>query len=693
MTMADPHAKHTNRLAAETSPYLLQHAHNPVDWYPWGEEAFAAARQAGKPLLVSIGYSACHWCHVMERECFENEELAALINRTVIPVKVDREERPDVDAIYMEACVALTGQGGWPLNAFVTPALKPFYVGTYFPPESRWGRPGFRDILQRIGEAWQANREAIEQQADELNEEFRRLGERSAHRGAISPDVFGRLVDEAARQFDGKWGGFGGAPKFPPDQRLAALLVAHQDLGDRRALDMVRSTLGAMARGGIYDHLAGGFARYAVDGQWAVPHFEKMLYTQGLLVPVYLDAALVTGDEEYRAVARETLDWVLDAMRTPEGLFCCALDADSEGEEGRYYTWTPAQILGALGESDGRLACEYFGVTDEGNMEGRLSTLHAPPWPVDFAGARGIPLPEWNDWLASARRRLLEVRGQRVPPAKDDKCLTGWNGLMIGALARGWQVLHDRRYLAAARAAADALLSLQMRDGCILRCRTRGESRIGGLLEDYAYLLDGLLDLQESDCGVDYFAAACGLGRVILEKFGALGGGFFTTDGTDASLLRRGQEPRDGALPSAAAVAARALFRLALHGGDDTFRMAATAAVEAAARPAGAVPGAFAATLLAWRYGAGPTPTVTVYHGDGLSGELAGAAWETYLPARAITHVRGVPGTAAAVAQTPAAVVCLEGTCMSPVHSADALASALHAIRTRVRIKVRDGGH
>jgi uncharacterized protein YyaL (SSP411 family) len=679
-----------NRLSRETSPYLLQHKYNPVDWYPWGEEAFERARRENKPLLISIGYSACHWCHVMERECFEDPDIARLINETVIPVKVDREERPDVDAIYMNACVAMTGQGGWPLNAFVTPDLKPFFVGTYFPPDSRWGRPGFPQVLLRIREAWLTDRDQIVAQAEHLHRELERYG-RIQRRATVEPGVMTRLIEQSASQFDAGHGGFGGAPKFPPDQRLAALLAAAHDLQSETALRMLTKTLDSMAYGGIYDQIGGGFSRYSVDAEWLIPHFEKMLYNQALLVPVYLDAYLVTGKDLYRRIATETMDWVLRDLTSPDGAFYCALDADSEGEEGKYYTWTPEQVEAVLGAADASLFCAQFGITKQGNFEHATTVLHVTQEPEVFAAAHGMKPSEWLDRLAGMKSRLLAARGRRVPPGLDDKCLTGWNGLMISALARGYQVTGERRYLTAAVRAAGFLLEKQVQDdGRILRVHCRGESKIAGVLEDYAYFAASLLDLYETCFDTAYLRHARMMAdRLVAEFYDPETDTFFSAPAGDPSLVSRSRELHDGALPAAGSVAVLTLLRLAAFDGETRHAGLLEKYFQAAAPGLNSAPHAFSSLVLAHRFATGPTPQVVLVAPDdsGPCPAMLETVWRTYVPARLLavktadsqgplfdgkTPLKGAPTV----------YVCFNMSCKPPTTSAAELARQLKATRS-----------
>jgi uncharacterized protein len=684
--MAEEHThKHTNRLINETSPYLLQHAHNPVDWHPWGEEAFEKARRENKPLLVSIGYSACHWCHVMERESFENEQIAAIVNETCVPVKVDREERPDVDAIYMNACVMMTGQGGWPLNAFVTPDLKPFFVGTYFPPDARYGRPGFAELMQRIREAWSLEGDQLAKQAATLHEHLSDAND-TGGRGAIDQDILDRAVREATAHFDIKNGGFGNAPKFPPDQRLALLLAAHHDLKSEAALSMATKTLDAMAQGGMYDQLGGGFARYSVDEHWLIPHFEKMLYNQALLVPVYLDAFLITGKPLYKRVAAETLEWVLRDMRAPEGMFCSALDADSEGEEGKYYVWKIDEIDSILSREEAPLFIQYYNLTGRGNFEHGTNNPHVPVSAEEFAKKRGQTEEQFLAELEPIKQKVLAVRAKRIPPGTDDKCLTSWNGLMITAFCRAYQVLGEERYLQAAKTAADFVLERQRTDGgsALLRVFCKGQSRVAGVLDDYAFFINALVDVYESTGHVSYLREASKLAATMIARFAdSSNGGFYFTSGEDTSLITRTKELHDGALPAGSSVAAMALLRLATFFDNAEFRKAGEDAIAAAGPTANRAPSAFSSLILANRFAQPSTPQI-VFSGakDGDGAELRNAAMQTYLPARAFAYARAedvdqLPLTKGKAGDKAAVYVCRNYACQAPVHSAEELRAQL----------------
>jgi hypothetical protein len=543
-----------NRLADSLSPYLLQHAHNPVDWFPWGEEALAKARAEDKPIFLSIGYSACHWCHVMERESFEHPEVAEVLNAHFVPIKVDREERPDLDDLYMDAVQALTGRGGWPMSLWLAPDLRPFYGGTYFPREARGGMPGFVPLLRRIAELWATQRGDLEAQARGLAEELRWQAEGTGGDGLPTEDVIEAALVQLRAGFDPHWGGFGPAPKFPQPMAVE-LILARGTAEDRR---MALRTLDAMWEGGMYDHLGGGFARYSVDGQWLVPHFEKMLYDNAQLASCYLTAYQATGEGRHAQVARETLDYLLRDLRDAGGGFHSSEDADSEGEEGRFYVFTPAEVWEALGEADGARFCAAFGITDAGNFEHGWSVIHR------FACPEGAALEPGED--VALRERLRVWRDRRVRPGKDDKVLAAWNGLALSALARGYQVLGDARYLDAAQACAAFLRRDLWTGEGLLRVWRGGKAHIPAFLEDYGAVADGLVDLFEADFNPGWLRWAEGLAEAMLSRFQDAGkGGFFSTEAGQADLLFRQKPSFDNAVPSGNTLAARVLLRLAQH--------------------------------------------------------------------------------------------------------------------------------
>ena len=576
--MSDAAGDKPNRLIDETSPYLLQHAYNPVDWYPWGPEAQEKAAAENKALFISIGYAACHWCHVMERESFEDPETARLMNERFVPIKLDREERPDIDAIYMEACQAMTGQGGWPLNVFLTPDQVPFYAGTYFPPEERHGMPSWRRVLTAVAHAWDVNR-------DEIRAGGERIAERLSGGAALRPsdgevDAAGldAAVEGLRSAYDARNGGFGGAPKFPPASALELLLR-------RGETEMTRATLHAMARGGMYDQVGGGFARYSVDATWLVPHFEKMLYDNALLARAYLHGWQVIGDELLRTVCEETLDWMLREMRGPEGGFYSALDADSEGVEGKFYVWTVDELREVLGD-DADAAIAYFGATPGGNFEGANILT------------RGAEPPER---LEEIRHRLYEVRARRVWPGLDDKRLTAWNALAIGALADAGAVLERADYVDAAAACADFVLrELSDSDGRLLRTYKDGEAKLNAYLEDHAFLLEALLSLYEATFEPRWFAAARGVADAMIERFADdERGGFFETSSDHERLVARRKDLEDNPIPAGNSSAAYGLLRLAALTGEHEYERRAVGVIRLLHTVAPRHPQAFAHLLQA----------------------------------------------------------------------------------------------
>ena len=570
---------HTNRLAGESSPYLLQHAHNPVNWYPWCEEALSRARKENKPVFLSIGYSACHWCHVMERESFEDPEVAEVLNANFISIKVDREERPDVDEIYMTAVQLMTGSGGWPLNVFLTPELKPFYGGTYFPPEDRYGRPALGKLLGHIAQTWRENSEGVRRSAEELTRAIRDTVRRdTVSTGTADAATLARAAQELERAFDSQWGGFGQAPKFPPSGAIGVLLRQHAHTGDAKLLQIATTTLDRMAYGGMYDQLGGGFHRYSTDRRWLVPHFEKMLYDNALLARVYLEAWQATGKDLYHRVATEILDYVLRDMTDRRGGFHSAEDADSEGEEGKFFVWRPDEIKGFLGEQDGALFCEYYGVTEVGNFEGR-SILHVPQEPSEFARERGIPLKQLEDQLTPLRDKLRQAREARVRPGKDDKVIAAWNGMMISALARSYQVLGQERFLKAAERAANFVLTEMVHDGALLRTyrgkgdgENEGVSKLPAYLDDNAEMAGALTDLYEATFDLQWLEAANQLaGRMVTDFWDEENGGFFYTSASHKNLLARTKPLHDGAVPSGNSTATLVLLRLSKLLGDAAY--------------------------------------------------------------------------------------------------------------------------
>jgi uncharacterized protein YyaL (SSP411 family) len=588
--------RHTNRLINETSPYLLQHAHNPVDWYPWGEEALVKARVEDKPILLSIGYSACHWCHVMERESFENEQIANIMNQNYVSIKVDREERPDLDSIYMQAVQGMTGQGGWPMTMFLTPDGKPFYGGTYFPPQDRrYGQevmPGFASILLGLAQAFKTRRTEIDEQANQIAEYLqkrsstplrpREEGQAQAH----ALDTLQRASQVLTEDFDATNGGFGTAPKFPNTMSLELLLRVYLHLrageisvpaqpNQHAELEIVETSLEKMARGGIYDQLGGGFHRYSVDNKWLVPHFEKMLYDNALLSRVYLHTYLVTGKAFYRRIAEETLDYVVREMTAPEGGFYSTQDADSEGEEGKFFTWTWSEIEQALTQEDTSLFIRYYGVTQRGNFEGK-NILFVACDAQQLADEAQISLEELQASLQRSRTTLFQRREQRIKPGRDEKVLTAWNGLMLRSFAEAARYLQRPDYQQVASKNADFLLRELRKDGRLLRSYKDGRARVNGYLEDYACLADGLLALYEASFDPRWFSEA----RTLMDQAIALfadtqNGGFFDTGSDHETLISRPKEIMDNATPAGNSVAVDVLLRLAAFTGEQTYRQRA----------------------------------------------------------------------------------------------------------------------
>ena len=561
-----------NRLINETSPYLLQHAHNPVDWYPWGPEALERARSEDMPILLSIGYSACHWCHVMERESFENEDIAALMNENFVSIKVDREERPDLDSIYMTAVQAMTGQGGWPMTVFLTPDGRPFYGGTYFPPEERGGLPGFPRVVQALARAYRENRGEVVQATQRLVGHIRQVSAGVRSREPLTADILHQAYGGIAGSFDDRHGGTGLQPKFPQPMVYEFLLRYHLRFESPDALDMVDLTLEKMARGGIYDQLGGGFHRYSTDTYWLVPHFEKMLYDNALLARLYLHAFQTTRKPLYRRVVEETLDYVTREMTHPSGGFYSAQDADSEGVEGKFFVWRPEEITDILGKEAAEVVNRVYGVTRTGNFEGR-TILHVAEPPEKAAGELGMAQPELDALLQASRAALLRARESRVRPARDDKVLTSWNGLMLGAFAEAGAVLDRPDYVSYANQNAKFLLNHLRKGDRMLRTYREPRAALNGYLEDYAFLVDGLITLHEATFDQDWLREAVALGYGMVDLFWDEGEGLWYDTGRDhEALIVRPRDVSDNATPSGASMATDVLLRLAVITGDSELR-------------------------------------------------------------------------------------------------------------------------
>jgi uncharacterized protein YyaL (SSP411 family) len=696
---------HTNRLAGETSPYLLQHAHNPVDWYPWGPEALSKARLLDRPIFLSIGYAACHWCHVMERESFEDEATAALLNARFVAIKVDREERPDLDQLYMGAVQALTGSGGWPMTVFLTPEGRPFYGGTYFPPEPRHGLPAFRQVLEGIDRAWHEDREGVEGAGERLVAALAQGARLPAGPDSPGPELIDAAVLLIERGFDPATGGWGRAPKFPQPMTIEFLLRRASrghaaGPGDPRALSMARRSLDAMAAGGIHDQLGGGFHRYATDAAWLVPHFEQLLYDNAQLARVYFEAWVVTGDDGYATVGRGVLDAILRDLRMGDGAFAASLDADTNGVEGATFTWRAGEVAAALGP-DAPLFASAFGVTDGGNWEGTsiLSRVRADQ---ELAEAYGRPPAEVREILGRARARLFEIRGRRPQPARDGKALAAWNGLAIGALADGarrlatdeWGTDDDRaaagRYLAAAVAAANAILGGLLGEGGRLgRSWKDGRATGEGVLEDYADLADGLLALYAATFDERWFVTAVGLAEQILARFVDPEGGFFDTASDHERLVARPKEVQDNATPSGSAMATLVLLRLAALTGEDRYRAAAERAIRTVTPLAVRYPTAVAKWLTAIDLALAPIAEVAIVGSPDEPGtrELLRIASGGPSGGRVVALAADPGGSAvpllagrSRIGGRPTAYVCRDFTCLQPVTEPDALVEQLREL-------------
>jgi len=562
-----------NRLAGEKSPYLLQHKDNPVDWYPWGPEAFARAKAENKPVFLSIGYSTCHWCHVMEHESFEKESVAEALNRDFVSIKVDREERPDVDDIYMAAVQAMTGSGGWPLSLFLTPDGKPFYGGTYFPPDGRYGRPGFVTLLHAVSEAWKTRREELESSAADLLASLKAGAEGAAGGGPVGAEILEAAARSFRERFDPSDGGFGGAPKFPPAMPLEFLIRYFLRSGEPSAREMVGTTLAKMAAGGMYDQVGGGFHRYSVDARWLVPHFEKMLYDNAMLARVYLLAFRAFGDPENARVARETLDYLLAEMTPAEGGgFFAAQDADSEGREGAFYVWDPATLEAAVGKDAAPIVAARFGVTEAGNFEDGKTVLSLAAGLPELAARFSRGKDEIAAILGQARLRMYEARSRRIWPGRDEKLLTDWTALAISAFALAARVLSEPRYERAAREAADRVLGRCRRGGELYHRQKEGETGISGFASDYSNFVEALLDLYEATFEPAYFRAAVELQQEQDERFFDPSAGYFLAAESHDGLVLRPREIFDGATPSSNSVAAGNLLRLFSFTGENRYR-------------------------------------------------------------------------------------------------------------------------
>ena len=602
-----------NRLGSEKSHYLLQHADNPVDWYPWGEEAFAKAKREDKPIFLSIGYSTCHWCHVMAHESFEDEEVGRMLNEFFVAIKVDREERPDVDMVYMAVCQALTLKGGWPLSVFMTPDAKPFYAGTYFPKNGRMGMPGFMEIIGHIANAWANDRSPLLEASEKITKGIQPRPS-SGSMADLGVDTLKKGYDQLAQSFDPKWGGFGSAPKFPTPHNLTFLLRWHRRNGEANALHMVEKTLNGMRNGGIFDHIGYGFCRYSVDERWLVPHFEKMLYDQAMLTMAYTEAYQATGEARHGAVAAEILTYVLRDMTAPEGGFYTAEDADSEGQEGLFYVWTPTEIREHLGKDVSDLFCRFYDVGHHGNFEDGRSILHTRIPLEKFAARENMEVGELKNLFEDARERLFAKRERRIHPLKDDKILTSWNGLMIAAMAKAYQALGDQDYVDAAQAAAGFISHTLKKDGHRLFRRYRdGEVAYSGYLDDYSNFVWGLIELYEATFEASYLEEAINLNQTMIDLFwDETYGGFFYSGKDNEVLIKQSKEIYDGAIPSSNSVAALNLIRLGHITGDRDLVKSAEQLTGTFAKRIKAYPSAYTHFLAALDFIIGPSHEIVI---------------------------------------------------------------------------------
>ncbi len=683
---------HGNRLAGETSPYLLQHAHNPVDWYPWGPDAFARARDEDKPVLLSVGYSACHWCHVMERESFENDEIAALMNRLFVNIKVDREERPDVDQIYMQAVQAMTGHGGWPMTVFLTPEGVPFYGGTYFPPVDRHGMPAFPRLIASVADAYRSRRGEVVASGQQLLEQMRQSERLRRSASLLTDDILFTAYQAMSGEFDERQGGLGRAPKFPQPMNWEFMLRFWKRSGNPRALEMARVTLTRMARGGMCDQLGGGFHRYSVDDRWLVPHFEKMLYDNAQLALLYTHAWLATGDGEYRTVAEHTLDYLLREMRHPEGGFFSAQDADSEGVEGKFFVWSRDEIAAALGDAElSRVALAYWGVDDGPNFEGH-NILFIPRAPGEVARDLGLSPQRLTELVGQARAILYQARERRVHPGLDDKVLASWNGLALAALAEAGRALGRSDYVAGAVDNARFLTSAMVDGGRLLRSWKDGRAKIKGYLEDYAMVGVALTSLYEATFDRRWLDESRRLADEAMRLFWEPAQEAFFDAGTDQeALVVRPRNLFDNAVPSGASVAIDWLLRLALLFGDERYEAQALAALRPMADLMSRYPSGFGRYLSALDFHLGPVAEVALIWParDGSSAEaLARTVFGRYLPNRIVAGageggaLSGLPLLAerGTVSGEPAAYVCRRYVCQVPATTPEELARQLEGV-------------
>ncbi|HEX7175005.1 MAG TPA: thioredoxin domain-containing protein [Pyrinomonadaceae bacterium] len=681
--------KHTNRLADETSPYLLQHAHNPVDWYPWGDEAIEKARSENKPILLSIGYSACHWCHVMERESFEDEKIAGLMNEHFVNIKVDREERPDLDQIYMNAVQLMQRHGGWPLTVFLSPDLVPFFGGTYFPPEDRHGMPGFPRILSHLADAYRTRQSEIAEGAAELLDELRRMSMTRESDEPLTVSILDDAARAVAKTFDPRHGGFGGAPKFPAPMTLDFLLRTHRRTRDPHLLEIVTHTCRKMAFGGIYDQLGGGFHRYSTDAHWLVPHFEKMLYDNALLSRLYLHAYQATGDELFKRIVEETLDYVVREMTDPSGSFYSTQDADSEGIEGKFFVWDEAELKDLLGEDDARLFSTFYNVTDEGNFE-EENILNVTRPAEAVAADAGVSVEKLDEVLRRGREVLFAARERRVKPGRDEKVLTAWNALMLEGFAEASATLGREDYRAVAERNAQFILE-NLKDGeHLLHVYKDGRAKHKGFLDDYAYFVSALVTLYETTGTLRWLQEATALCEKMIDEFwDEEEGGFFYAGRSGEQLIVRTKDFFDNATPAGNSVAADALVRLSLLTANEDYRRRATTIFRVTRDALTRHPSAFGQLLGALHFHISAPKEIAIISGsDTEAGEsLLREVWGRYIPDKVVAQAREGDEESARIIpllqERPAlggratAYVCQNYSCRQPVTDARELALQL----------------
>jgi uncharacterized protein YyaL (SSP411 family) len=680
---------HTNRLINETSPYLLQHAHNPVDWFPWGEEAFQLARREKKPVLLSIGYSACHWCHVMEHESFENGAIAKLMNENFVNIKVDREERPDLDQIYMNAVQMMTQRGGWPMTVFLTPEAVPFYAGTYFPPADRFNMPGFPRVLISLADAFRERPEEIQETAIAILDGLKQSTATIESNETLSLDLLETAYRGIIKNYDSTNGGFGGAPKFPPAMSLEFLLHTYYRTGEPQALAIVTQTCRKMAEGGIYDHLGGGFHRYSTDARWLVPHFEKMLYDNALLSRVYLHYYQMTGDTFARAVAEGTLDYVVREMTDPLGGFYSTQDADSEGVEGKFFVWSLGEIRKLLGEREAGLVAAYYNVTESGNFEGE-NILNVTRDLAEVARAENVTPEQLTETLKAERRILFEAREKRVKPARDEKVLTAWNGLMLASFAEAGAILNRADYTQVAKRSARFVLDNLRKDGLLLRTYKDGQAKLNAYLEDYAFYIDGLLTLFETTGELEWFQEACALAATMIDEFwDAEEGGFFFTGKSHEDLIVRAKDFVDNATPSGNSVAAEVLLRIGMLTDNSDYQRRAATVLRLTASMVRRYASGFGRMLCALDFYLGKPKEIAVI-GEPASEDtqsLLKEIWKPYLPNRVIAQTSSADKNAAQLIpllrdrpgrdNKATAYVCEHFICKEPATAPSQLASQL----------------